>query len=127
MITFENSYCIPKTEEEWNMLPDRSLWCRNENAVFGLIDFEEQKVKNKTEITVRQFLDLIEDKITPWRLDDIWFGREYGFSDTYVMKLRIIFYIHVLFTGEKVKVLLLGHEIRVKTFTELLTLIHFLQ
>jgi hypothetical protein len=60
MNTLENSYCKPQSEAEWDLLPNRDLWCRNEDAVFGAIDFSKQKVKGKTEIPVKQFITLIK-------------------------------------------------------------------
>ena len=56
------------------MLPDRSLWCRNDYAVFGMIDFEYQKREGKTEIPVAHFLDLLHDTLfAPWRVVEVGF------------------------------------------------------
>ena len=73
MKTLENTYCRPTTEAEWDLLPNRDLWCRNEDAVFGAIDFSKQKVSGKTEIFVQHFIDLLEDRICKWRLEEVGF------------------------------------------------------
>lgn len=44
------------------MLPDRRLWCRNNDAVFGNIDFEKQNVLGKKQVSVDVFVKLITDK-----------------------------------------------------------------
>ena len=73
MKTLQNTYCKPTREAEWDLLPDRDLWCRNEGAVFGAIDFSKQKVGGMTEISVQHFIDLLEDRIVPWRIEELAF------------------------------------------------------
>ena len=117
-------YCRPTNEREWNMLPDRNLWCRNENAVFGLIDFEKQKVKGKTEIPAQHFIDLIEDNIVAWRLVEDAIERG-GTKET----ARIIYVnqYHIISVKKDMAVELNGRPTNLKTYSDLLTLICLLK
>jgi hypothetical protein len=125
MKTLENSYCKPTTEAEWDLLPNRDLWCRNEDAVFGAIDFRKQKVSGKTEIPVQHFIDLVSDTVNAkWRLLD------YGFEN-----MAFDYYDLILKKSEKKwiisarngEVTLNGELTNVANFTDLLTLIRFLK
>jgi len=72
----EDVYTVPKTEADWAMLPaDRESWCRNEGVVFGNIPYNKQRREGKKEIPVDRFLDLLNDKIAPWRLLEVGFFR----------------------------------------------------
>ena len=132
MKTLENTYCRPTTEAEWDLLPNRDLWCRNENAVFGAIDFSKQKVSGKTEIPVQQFIDLIEDRIVPWRLEEVGFeyneyrGKVLSELSKYITTENENHCIDFDPNDGIVKVNLNGFE-GIKTFTDLLTLIRFLK
>lgn len=132
MTTLENSYCKPKGEAEWDLLPNRDLWCRNEGAVFGVIDFSKQKIQGMTEITVEQFLDLVYDKIVPWRLKEIGFeyneyrGKVLSELSKYITTENENHCIDFDPNDGIVKVNLNGFE-GVETFSEILTLIKFLE
>ena len=129
MKTLENTYCKPTTEKEWDLLPNRDLWCRNEDAVFGAIDFRKQKVSGKTEIPVQHFIDLLEDKIVPWRLVENGFENKYSSDYVYAIDFRTDLYITPNYNFIR------GHynsdevdiPINIKTLTDLLTLIKFLK
>lgn len=132
MTTLENSYCKPQSEAEWDLLPNRDLWCRNEDAVFGAIDFRKQKVSGKTEIPVQHFIDLIEDRIVPWRLEEIGFeyneyrGKVLSELSKYITTENENHCIDFDPNDGIVKVNLNGFE-GVETFSEILTLIKFLE
>jgi hypothetical protein len=129
MTTLDNAYCRPTTEAEWDLLPDRDLWCRNEDAVFGAIDFSKQKVSNKTEIHVQHFIDLIEDRICAWRLEEVGFVNKYDSDYVYSIDNRTDLYIMLnynfirsRYNSDEVDI-----PVNIKTFTDLLTLIRFLK
>lgn len=131
MKTLENTYCRPTTEAEWDLLPNRDLWCRNEDAVFGAIDFRKQKVSGKTEIPVQQFIDLIEDKMVPWRLVEIGFKYIKDHTPFYEFSLSKVSNLSWAESTSKHGIAL---EIReeqiwfsIHNFTDLLTLIRFLK
>lgn len=74
---------MPTTEAEWDMLGDRSKWCREDGVVFGPIPFWNQKRTGKTELPVKEFSDLIADRIVPWRLlEDGWTSFEHTTAGT---------------------------------------------
>ena len=129
MKTLENTYGRPITEAEWDLLPNRDLWCRNEDAVFGAIDFRKQKVSGKTEIFVQHFIDLLEDKIVPWRLEEVGFVNKYDSDYVYAIDNRTDLYIMLnynfirsRYNSDEVDI-----PVNIKTFTDLLTLIRFLK
>lgn len=131
MKTLENTYCRPTTEAEWDLLPNRDLWCRNEDAVFGAIDFRKQKVSGKTEIFVQHFIDLIEDKIVPWRLEEVGFKYIKDHTPFYEFSLSKVSNLSWAESTSKHGIAL---EIReeqiwfsINNFTDLLTLIRFLK
>jgi len=77
------SYCRPQTEAEWEMLGDRSKWCREDGVVFGQIPFWKQKRDGKNEIPVQHLSDLVHDRIAPWRLEeDGWTPFEHATAGT---------------------------------------------
>ena len=122
MITLDNTYCRPTTEAEWDLLPNRDLWCRNENAVFGAIDFSKQKVSGKTEIPVQHFIDLLEDRIVPWRLEEVGFEKAIEIYFYEIGISNIAFYPEGRVTFGTPE-----QDFNIKTFTDLLTLIRFLK
>jgi hypothetical protein len=131
MKTLENTYCRPTTEAEWDLLPNRDLWCRNEDAVFGAIDFRKQKVSGKTEIFVQHFIDLLEDKIVPWRLEEVGFTYIKDHTPFYEFSLSKVSNLSWAESTSKHGIAL---EIReeqiwfsINNFTDLLTLIKFLK
>ena len=122
MTTLDNTYCRPTTEAEWDLLPNRDLWCRNENAVFGAIDFSKQKVSGKTEISVQHFIDLLEDRIVPWRLEEVGFEKAIEIYFYEIGISNIAFYPEGRVTFGTPE-----QDFNIKTFTDLLTLIRFLK
>jgi len=84
------SYCRPQTEEEWELL---SPYFKNEVTFYsnvdswqkdfeecghvyffqhfnGMLSYSKHPIKERTEIPVSHFLDLMHDRIAPWRLED---------------------------------------------------------
>ncbi len=111
---------------------NKDLWCRNEDAVFGAIDFSKQKVSGKTEIFVQHFIDLLEDKIVPWRLEEVGFVNVFynnDYTDYMLKKNKADVSVCIYFDGTFEIVIGIEEEIRmnITTFTDLLTLIRFLK
>lgn len=137
MTTLENSYCVPRTVEEWDMLMDMDTMCDNDNGTKIMSTKFNETIAGPyhdmggTEIPVPRFLDLLHDRIVDWRLEEV--GWE--FVD------RIFPYYHfkpnekvTLSWSEKQQDAGVGFEladdetwVNITTFTDLLTLISFLK
>lgn len=127
MITIDNSYCVPRTVEEWDafgLIPltgHKVMWLGGEpSIVSGTFD-------DRTEIPVSRFLDLLHDRIVPWRLEEIGFNNPLG--DTYKLRLShdwddVIVTRMIRVIGGRVSVN--GDDVNVATFADLLTLIRLL-
>ena len=94
MTTLENSYCVPKTEGEWIMLaPYYPQELRHYDSIkewmhdftrCGHVNFMKfypnlgvsANNHGRTEIPVQHFVDLVEDKITPWMLEEVNYVKE---------------------------------------------------
>lgn len=111
MTTLDNSFCQPNTAEEWeclltNIKSDTWKYRPYYDSVNDYYGYVEEKpaffYRNKcftkwfasdddtltNEITVSQYIDLLQDNITPWRLEEIGFIR---ITDRW----NIPFHIHV--------------------------------
>lgn len=69
----EDVYCVPKTEGELNLVTDNGYEWDGEDIYvemdnWGILACSPPFPANKLEIPVEQFLDLLVDKITHWRL-----------------------------------------------------------
>ena len=78
MTTIDEVYCVPRTVEERAMFPH--LLTEEHFGVYfdkdyGELCFDKDEVhhRNLTEIPVPRFLDLLHDRIVPWRLEEIGF------------------------------------------------------
>jgi len=88
------SYCRPQTEEEWELL---SPYFKNEVTFYsnvdswqkdfeecghvyffqhfnGMLSYSKHPIKERTEIPVSHFINLLHDRIAPWRLADDGFA-----------------------------------------------------
>ena len=139
MTTLENSYCVPRTVEEWSLclngdIPSMinqthiaffhagELSSANENGFWW-----KDRKDGKTEIPVPHFIDLLHDRIVPWRLEEIGFNNPLG--DTYKLRLShdwddVIVTRMIRVIGGRVSVN--GDDVNVATFADLLTLIRLL-
>jgi hypothetical protein len=75
----EDVYTVPKTEEEWKLFPvrvrsDREI-CISSNSRCMTVRLGHCSSLGMTEIPVDRFLDLLNDMIAPWRLDEAGFRR----------------------------------------------------
>ena len=134
--TLQNSYCVPKTEDEWRKVMPTAIG----KVSFGAVWFAHGSLHNinqkqleyggRTEITVQHFLDLVNDRIAPWRLHEIGFKFD-GTKNELICENGII---HVgywmgdvwcnIYPASIKK--MVGISMSVETFTDLLTLIKFL-
>jgi hypothetical protein len=74
------SYCKPKTEEEWAAIAEhftidalRKDYGRFGEIYFfqrfnGMLSYSKHPIKERTEIPVSHFIDLLQDRLAPWRL-----------------------------------------------------------
>jgi len=129
----EDVYAVPKTEEEWKLFPvrvrsDREI-CISSNSRCMTVRLGHCSSLGMTEIPVDQFLDLLNDKIAPWRLLEIGFEKMDGKFPYYSLRDKKI----ELSWSEKTKhsgvALEIGDEaiwLDITTFTELLQMMKFL-
>lgn len=135
-------YCVPKTEEEWQQLDsthgfnvvgeENGFVNSNDIVVYepeGLyqacLRLENSDIK---EVSVSKFIDLLEDRIVPWRLEEVGFvcesvGNEYYLSK-YNHEGNQMWDISIFIDNW---IYLMGIELNIKTFTEIETLIRFLK
>lgn len=126
-------YCRPKTEEEWKIF---GLWENNYCLYAGSVGDKPQLSDgnwvegSRTEVTVQQFIDLLHDRITPWRLEEIGFMSDGSDAVIFVLKLPHDKIIEEVFPREMYEqfgthqVLCRGTNYRgIETFTELKQLI----
>lgn len=122
-------YCVPENEEDWELLG--LLESKNTNgynyhdlsASVSMYDGKAclyEKSSNKKEVAVQQFLDLLNDKIVDWRLEDIGFEKK-GYK---LYSNRVIDCldddVHMNING-------VYTCLNIKTFTELKQIIKFLK
>lgn len=126
MTTIDNSYCVPRTVNERAMFPHLltqehfGVYCDKD---YGVLCFDEGDWihENGTEIPVSRFLDILHDRIMPWRLEDA------GFVDPFkTTRRRFIAEFHTIDVDEQNVVRLDGGYTYITTFTDLLTLIRML-
>ena len=137
MTTLENSYCVPRTVKEWvECVPwlndDPLAKPPNDISKCSFVAFADGTISKEpregmTELPVHRFLDLLHDRIVPWRLEERGFNNP--FDDTYTLRLEhdwdgIIVTRVIRVIGGKVSVN--GDDVNVTTFTDLLTLIRML-
>lgn len=122
MKTLENVYCVPK-QNEWSLKLKKYQNPFNGNDICGKGSFNR---KNRTEIPVQHFIDLLEDKMSPWRLLEIGFiAMPYGyeFGSILVICPDPVCKIRVEIDTESNGTI----STNCQTFTDLLTLIRLLQ
>lgn len=153
MTTLENSYCVPKTKEGYSRLwsacsklgfdISRYLF----EGVGGSVQYREDEygkniyqprsideerifLKNAkecdvSEVSINQFLDLLHDRISPWRLEEIGFNMQ---ELPYRLEVQGRVDKHTIQVTETGRFIFLnGYQVEgITTFRELLTLIKFL-
>lgn len=83
MTRLDNSYCAPRTEDEWaaiDALNPRTELRMKGRFVYTLKEHGKRRLwvchrekGNAKEIPVSRFLDLLHDRIVPWRLEEVGF------------------------------------------------------
>ena len=151
MTTLQNSYCVPKTVEEWSNLGMNPL--PEHMGVIGTPDgigicigvFRDGKPRRRKNLiidnpddfkscTANQIIDLLHDRIVPWRLEEVGFVNRY--AGTYVLNLEhawmnkydggVIVTRAIRFNAVDEQVALSGEPINITTFTDLMELIRML-
>lgn len=134
MTKIEEVYTVPKTVEECDLLNvdrhcvgDAVLWIPSAEQI-EVWPIEEVGTET-SEIPVPKFLDLLHDRIVPWRLEEVGFA--YNAIGVLCLFLRAewpefeLRKDHVfVFTGGVMR--LNGYPVNITTFTDLLTQIRFL-
>ena len=126
------SYCIAMTEDEterlmdtsrscgfsWNVWNHKGQWLHVEDSDgFNL----SGELEGRTEIPVSHFIDLLNDSIVPWRLEEDGFDIQDGI--TYFETVAGSFRIEA--DGD-VSHIVTGRTANVDTYTDLLTLIRLI-
>lgn len=135
--TLDNSYCVPKTAEEWRKVMPAAIG----KVSFGAVWFAHGSLHNinqkqleyggRTEITVPKFLDLFHDRITGWRLEEVGFSEWINLSSIYELDINeSCGRLRVYSDRDQLSVSMdVGNDgvcFYPTTFTDLLTLIKFL-
>lgn len=135
-------YCIPKNQNEWidlsthnsYRIPNFGRFIKDRvvldtGHVFGHYDAKDCYLEERAEISVSKFIDLLEDRIVSWRLEEIGFRSFPTVSDKERWILRLPSFELILFK-EMVVFLEISYndltELNITTFTELKQLIKFL-
>ena len=121
------SYCRPQTEEEWAMFGLIPLIGHYVAWLGGEPTLISGKFRDRTLIPVPHFIDLMHDRIAPWRLEEDGFNQ----ITPYLQTRQYCFdFVTVTFEAENVHVTIpdrLGafgiRRCNVTTYTQLLTLI----
>jgi hypothetical protein len=133
MTTLENSYCKPQGESEWELIglynPVQSFFVE---YIKGKKRYSSKPKSSKTEIPVQHFIDLFEDRIVPWRLEEL--GLKCA-SPMITVRQYEIDLLTIVITDNGAVVGIQSHfdsfGIRyldnVKSYSDLLTLIKFLK
>ena len=151
MTTLNNSYCVPKTKEDWALFGHKSVpkfAVEGERYFYAIKDgsdgdfdylcemgafdgkFGSRFDWLTNEVTATKFLDLLHDRITPWRLEEIGFINRV-FDHTLVLQhvwneVLVQRVITVCGSQNNIVVRFDGEPVNITTFTDLLTLIKFL-
>ena len=73
-----NSYCIPKSHEDWDAIYPQAKWLSQYPSSHSHVFYVDggkylasypNENSSRTQIPVQHFIDLIEDKIVAWRLE----------------------------------------------------------
>lgn len=142
MTTLDNSYCVPKTAEEWRLL---GVSPHSFGGNLDSVIYDDGQTRGRllskirdcySEIPVQHFLDLFHDRITGWRLEEVGWNRNVTHfkkeGDTEVTD--IVWYNlfikcqsghHELIFHDGV-VRLVNDKLNIKTFTEVLQFVNFL-
>jgi hypothetical protein len=127
-------YCKPETEKEKKLIFDDLCSCLVDRgkfegcAVYMPDAFYSKELKGYTEVSVKKFADMINDKIEPWRLEELEFEHREatktwvlrvenevdGWNQDYYVKYR------------ENRVQLGGNYTTITKFSELQTLLRFL-
>lgn len=138
LTTIDKVYCRPKNEEEWKMVePYGGIYEPNDSVVFDydgvcliIPDNDDDFVKDierRTEIPVKHFIDLFEDRIVPWRLEEVGFSKQIdGYQSISFEDCSVHVFHGSIKTSITVQVELSDIELNISTFTELLQLLKFL-
>ena len=135
-------YCVPKNQNEWidlsthnsYRIPNFGRFLKNRvvldtGHILGHNDAKDCYLEERIEIQVSKFIDLLEDRIVPWRLEEIGFSSLPTVSDKERWILRLPSFELILFK-EMVVFLAISYnelvEMNIKTLTELKQLIKFL-
>ena len=143
MTTLENSYCVPNNSQ-WVELTgyvpnrDTAIYAVYD-AEMGILDACDGEVNYLTEIPVQHFIDLVEDRITPWRLEEVSFrstNPNDSASNVFFKRMSYMASVHVSYMDGKLHDISIEpygseevasiDELNISTFTELLNLIKFL-
>ena len=150
MTTLQNSYCVPKTVEEWSNLGMNPL--PEHMGVIGTPDgigicigvFRDGKPRRRKNLiidnpddfkscTANQIIDLLHDRIVPWRLEEIGFQSPVLAKWKYELTLKHVWGEEPFkkpslrrIRFDKGEMSLDNQPINISKFTDLLSLIRFL-
>lgn len=118
-------YCRPKTEEEWKIF---GLWKNNYCLYAGSVGEKPQLSDgnwvegSRTEVTVQHFLDLLNDSIVGWRLEEIGFEKK---RDAWNIGFHSFSDNEITWSHRSKSIEFMDNPMNITTFSDLLTLIRF--
>ncbi len=134
--TLENSYCRPQNEAEWKLIglynPVQPFFVE---YIKGKKRYSSRPKSSKNEIPVQHFIDLVEDGICAWRLEEVGFvptvletcnSHHLKLDNGVMVEITEGLYVSAIEVNEDGEI---DHMLfqGVKTFTDLQTLIRFLK
>lgn len=139
----EDVYCVPKTEDEWKLLISGLEYSVKEDSDFACIDIDGTPLildkdflkdpdfghyfDGRKQIPVDQFLDLLNDKITPWRLEEVGFKSPLKWRHDLIIQSEFNGRVVTRVVGYNDGIVTLEHEeLNITTFTELIQQMKFL-
>lgn len=128
--TLNNSYCAPTDKSEWSDLfpttsiPKFQVYVMHDGVRHHFVARRPSNHLHWKEISVTRYLDLLHDRIVPWRLEEAGFVPFPDEHNTAMMRWEndAQYTVEVIGGGVYVN----NASYNITTFTDLLTLIKFL-
>ena len=127
MTTLQKVYCTPTTQEEFDKFGLIKLSGHKVMILAGEPTLVKGDYPDRTEIPVQHFLDLLDDRIVGWRLEEIGFSEKSNIEGERFLIIRNDTNTDVWFLRANNGIVSFSDKtLNITTFADLLTLIRFL-